>query len=43
MFVEVYLTSQKQFPYFTVGDKMSDNMFETLLLLKANVHINCVL
>jgi len=26
-----------------MGDKLSDNMFETLLLLKANVHINCVL
>ena len=37
------LTSQKQLPYFTMGDKLSDNMFETLLLLKANVHINCVL
>ena len=38
------LTSQKQLQYFTMDDKLSDNMFETLtLLLKANVHINSVL
>jgi len=36
------LTSQKQLPYFKMGNKLSDNMFETLLLLKANAHINCV-
>jgi len=35
--------SCQQLPYFTMGDKLSDNLFETLLLLKANAHINCVL
>ena len=38
-----YFSFSKAVANFKMGDKLSDNMFETLLLLKVNVHINCVL